>query len=201
MIQPPPLFPPQLNFFGSTITEEGRDIFAGHVHAQTDEAGFPGRRIGIAELSTPKLPVIEKKKRGRPSNTHEYVTLLAHCEMVKKLAPEGTSVTEIRRSALQAMHASKQIKPYEWACDQVALGEGRKLQIQLTKAIAAINGMRKCLVMSKSDQTGFWLAIENPPVERNGVQVIDSIGWLCFAGQTAERGRIKWECSGYWGKK
>lgn len=200
MTQPPPPFLPSFNLFGSTIQEGDSDIFAGHVYLQTDDAGFPGRRIGAANLSMPRLPVIEKTKRGRPSKTPDYITLLAHCEMVEKLAPEA-SVAEIRRNALQVMFSSKSTRPHEMACERVANGEGRLLQIQLKKAASAINGMRKCLVMSKSDQTGFWLAIEHPPVERNGMQVIDSMGWLCFAGQAAEHGRIKWECSGYWAKK
>ena len=154
----------------------------------------------MANLSLPRPPVIEKTKRGRPSKTADYITFLAHCEMTRKLAPEA-SVTEIRRNALQVMLLGKSTRPREAACEKVADGEGRLLQIHLQKAEGAIKGMRKCLVMSKTDQTGFWMAIRNPPVEHNGVQVIDSAGWLCFAGQTAEQGRIRWECSGYWGKK
>ena len=122
MTQPPPPFLPSFNLFGSTIQEEDRDIFAGHVFLQTGEAEYPGRRIGTASLSLPRFPVIEKTKRGRPSKTPDYITLLAHCEMVEKLAPEA-SVAEIRRNALQVMFSSKSTRSQAISCGLVDLLE------------------------------------------------------------------------------
>ncbi len=201
MIQSHPPFRPQLNFFGSTVQDGEREIFAGHVFLQTDEAGFPGRRMGMGNLTMPRLPALEKKRRGRPIKTAAYITLLAHCEMARELAPAGSSVKEIRCNALQAIVSATQARPEEWARDRIADGEGRLLQIQMKKARDEVVGMKKCLVMSRSAQTGFWMALEKPPVEKNGIQVIDSHGWLCFAGATAEYGRIRWECPGAWAKK
>lgn len=192
MTQLAPPFAPRLNFFGSTISEGDRDIFAGHLYFQGNEAGFPGRRIATANLNLPRLQGKEKP-RGRPSKVAEYITLLAHCEMAEKLVPAGTSVREIRRNALQAIYSEKMHLAEKMARDQVENGGGRLLQIHLKNASEAVSSMRKCVCMSKSDQTGFWLAVERLPVERDGVLMIDSPGWLCFAGGKAEYGGIRWE--------
>jgi len=199
LTQPPPLFPPQLNFFGSTIQEGDSDIFAGHVYLQTDNAGFPGRRIGAANLSMPGLPVIEvqKKKAGRPKKTPEDVTFLAHCRMVEALSAAETLKAEVRGAALQLIRA---INSREAAIDMAKTQE-RGFQKQLERAEKEIAGLRTGRCMSRSEQTGFWMAIEHPPEERNGTLFIDSNGWLCFAGSCAEYGRIKWAVGGHWAKK
>lgn len=190
---------PSLNFFGSTIQEEDRDIFAGHVFHQTEEAEFPGRRIGMASLSMPRLPVIEvqKKKAGRPKKTPEDITFFAHCRMIEALSAPETLKAEVRGAALQLVFG---INSRE-AAMEMARAQERGLQKKIERAEKEIAGLRTGRCMSRAEQTGFWMAIEHPPGERNGTLVIDSNGWLCFAGRCAEYGRIKLAAGGHWAEK
>lgn len=65
------------------------------------------------------------------------------------------------------------------------------IEKRLKRAKEAITGMTVCTFTSASEKVGEWMALKTPPKQEGNRVTIDSEGWYCANGGTAQQMQIQ----------